>query len=101
MRVMDDEDLSQLWLRYAAGEILGSHCSFFFCFFFLFVGGFFLVCRFRCSWPGDVMVHPSLRSSNGARRGTMSEGYKCGWVQSQGSEIKVDNGTRRARTVSA
>jgi len=69
-------------------------------FVFLFVGGFF-VCRFRCSWPGDVMVHPSLRSSNGARRGTMSEGYKCGWVQSQESEIKVDNGTRRARTVSA
>jgi len=51
---MDDEDLSQLWLRYAAGESWGLIARSFFVFFYSL--GFFFVCRFRCSWPGDVMV---------------------------------------------
>ena len=97
---MDDEDFSQLWLRYAAEESWGSHYSFFFvCFFGYSLGSCFL-CRFRCSWPGDVMVtQPSIFFQ---RREARHDEVK--WrVQSKESEIEFesDSGTRRARTVSA
>lgn len=42
----------------------------FFCFVFFICWGDFL-CRFRCSWPGDVIVTHLRSSSKGARRGTM------------------------------
>lgn len=94
---MDDEDFSQLWLRYAAEESWGSHYSFSLVFFFNSLRCFFL-CRFRCSWPGDVMVtQPSIFFQ---RREARHDEVK--WrVQSKESEIEFDSGTRRARTVSA